>query len=293
MSQSPIVLIAAADAEVLRALIGQFPRGQGWMPMAARAQTQVERVLSKRTPHVAIVHQNLEDTTGLSFCEWLGRRSPSTIRIMLTHDIPGEPDIMDPYDAALRHPAPPGLLLELVVRQLREQQAQRATERFLVEVQQRVEALDGQDYYAILGLTPEQGSEENLRRMYDGFNLRYHPDRHMHLRGTPGHTALTVLIKHIGEAYRVLTHEDKRRKYDRGLAQGVLRFDDQGREKKGPKALGDLSEVPAARRFLRLAQTALAEGQFGAAVQNLKFALSMDGDNPEIKEKLDEIKELV
>ena len=64
------VLLAASDPVILRELIGQFPRGD-WKPMAARSRAQVEAVIESRPLQVVVVHQSLDDISGLDFCRWI------------------------------------------------------------------------------------------------------------------------------------------------------------------------------------------------------------------------------
>ena len=293
MTQKPTVLLAAADPDVLRALIGEFPRSAGWLTMAARAANQVPTALAKRQPDVAVVHHALDDMSGLALCAWLGKHSASTLRILWTKDIATSPRIGDPYEATLRHPCPTGMVAELAVKELRERYASQATERFIAEVTTRHQAMDAQSYYELLGLPPEQTNQLSLRNTYDRFSMAFHPDRHMHLRNTPSYDLLVGYYKRIGEAYRILDDPEKRSRYDRDLANGQLRYDDTVREKSGPRSIEDLSENPKARRFLSLAQQSLANGRFSTAVQNLKFALSMDSGNVDIQDKIAEIEALL
>ena len=61
------------------------------------------------------------------------------------------------------------------------------------------------------------------------------------------------------------------------------------REKTGPKTLVDFSEKPQSKRFLKLAHQTLSTGNTRSALQNLKFALSMDSDNEDIAAKIAEL----
>ena len=70
----------------------------------------------------------------------------------------------------------------------------------------------------------------------------------------------------------------------------MLRYDETKREKEGPVSIEDLSENARAKRFLKLAQVAYTSGNLRSALQNLKFAQSMD-NNEDIQAKVDEITE--
>ena len=64
------------------------------------------------------------------------------------------------------------------------------------------------DYYQILGVTRDAGSEE-IRKAFRHLALRYHPDQNP---GNPKESE--EKFKEINEAYEVLSNEQKRRYYD-------------------------------------------------------------------------------
>ena len=70
------------------------------------------------------------------------------------------------------------------------------------------------DYYEVLGL--EKGaSPEDIKRAYRKLAGKYHPDRN------PGDQEAEEKFKEIGEAYEVLSDEEKRTRYDRFGFAGV------------------------------------------------------------------------
>src|SRR5438552_6707085 len=64
------------------------------------------------------------------------------------------------------------------------------------------------DYYAVLGV-PRAASEKELKTAYRKLARKHHPDVN------PGDKRSEALFKEIGEAYSVLSDQDKRKKYDR------------------------------------------------------------------------------
>jgi hypothetical protein len=68
-----------------------------------------------------------------------------------------------------------------------------------------------QDYYAVLGLT-RKASAEDIQRTYRTLALRHHPDRN----AAPDAAAR---MSAINEAYAVLGEPERRREYDRRMAQ--------------------------------------------------------------------------
>ena len=63
------------------------------------------------------------------------------------------------------------------------------------------------DYYKILGVT-KQTPEAELKKKYRELAKKYHPDKHK------GDANAEARFKDISEAYDVLSHPDKRQKYD-------------------------------------------------------------------------------
>ena len=214
--------------------------------------------------------------------------SPQTLSILLVDGIPPAATDSDPHELSLRHPSPPGILTDLVIQALHKRHAQSASAHFLAEVREMLKAAEAQDYYVLLGVG-QDANQIDLRRAYDRLSMRYHPDRHMHMRGTQGFRDLTDLYKRIGEANRILGDYNKKQLYEAQRQKGHLRFDETIREKAGPKSLEDLSDNPRCKRFLKLAQQAIASGRTSSALQNLKFAQSMDRDNQAISDKIAEL----
>ena len=65
-----------------------------------------------------------------------------------------------------------------------------------------------QDYYELLGISQSAGKEE-IKKAYRKLAMKYHPDRN------PGDEEAEAKFKEIGEAYEVLSDDQKRAAYDR------------------------------------------------------------------------------
>src|SRR5947207_5507339 len=63
------------------------------------------------------------------------------------------------------------------------------------------------DYYEVLGLGRD-ASEEEIKKAYRKFALKYHPDKN------PGDKSAEESFKEIGEAYEALSDPQKRAAYD-------------------------------------------------------------------------------
>ena len=67
--------------------------------------------------------------------------------------------------------------------------------------------MDRRDYYDILGVSRDAGSEE-IKKAYRQLAMKYHPDRN------PGDQEAEENFKQAAEAYEVLRDDEKRRIYD-------------------------------------------------------------------------------
>ena len=73
---------------------------------------------------------------------------------------------------------------------------------------------DKRDYYEVLGVQKGASAEE-IKRAYRKSAMKYHPDRN------PGDKEAEEKFKEIGEAYEVLSNDDKRARYDQFGFAGV------------------------------------------------------------------------
>jgi curved DNA-binding protein len=72
-------------------------------------------------------------------------------------------------------------------------------------------AVEYKDYYEVLGVPPDAGQDE-IRRAYRKLARQYHPDLNRE-------SGAEERFKEVGEAYEVLSDQDKRERYDRLGAQ--------------------------------------------------------------------------
>ena len=70
------------------------------------------------------------------------------------------------------------------------------------------------DYYEVLGVEKNASADE-IKRAYRKLAMKYHPDRN------PGDKEAEEKFKEVGEAYEVLSDEDKKARYDQFGFQGV------------------------------------------------------------------------
>ena len=74
--------------------------------------------------------------------------------------------------------------------------------------------VDKRDYYEVLGLQ-KGASPEDIKKAYRKAAMKYHPDRN------PGDKEAEEKFKEVGEAYEVLSDDDKRARYDQYGFAGV------------------------------------------------------------------------
>jgi curved DNA-binding protein CbpA len=74
------------------------------------------------------------------------------------------------------------------------------------------------NYYQLLEIAPTATADE-VKRSFRAQIARYHPDKVQHL-GKEFQAMAAVRAAELTEAYRILSHEDRRAEYDRTLAEG-------------------------------------------------------------------------
>jgi len=287
------VLIACGDVDTLRNIAADLP--DDLEPVATKTATDITDAVSERGIQLAIIHKHLADGSGIALARQL-RSLPDPPNILWLTDT--SPPNDGPFDRALRYPVP-GPVLRNAIEDLRpsdESDTDLDTwKAFYKEVKRRVSHLDDQSYYEMLGLAPD-APHDDIVEAFDRLSLRYHPDRYARHRdkrwGRALHDLAKKLYTELTEAHRILTDRSLRRAYDRQLEHsGDLRLDKSSSPHRdpGPTALTDLSSNPRAQKFLKMAQTKLANDEFRDALQNLEFAASID-TSPELDSKIDEIR---
>ena len=68
--------------------------------------------------------------------------------------------------------------------------------------------MSDRDYYEVLGVGKD-ASADDIKKAYRRMAMKYHPDRN------PGDKVAEEKFKEIGEAYAVLSDDQKRAAYDR------------------------------------------------------------------------------
>jgi curved DNA-binding protein CbpA len=145
--------------------------------------------------------------------------------------------------------------------------------------------LDRYSYYQLMRVPPNADTR-TIRASYYKIATQLHPDRYLSLVDADTRDRLESIYARINEAYRILTHADKRAAYDAGLAKGKLRAETGERPiRKNPE---DALSHAEAKKFFRLGMVCFVNRDWKGAVMNFNFARSFEPDAPIIAEKLAE-----
>ena len=287
------LLIACGDVETLKQVISQVPQTE-YKPIATKRGRGLLEKLQGRAIPLAIVHQDLEDGPGRDLVHALHTLSPAPAILYLTATAnPEHPGI--PFTRTLQYPIPAPVFRRALAQLLPEDsdaQDPQAWRTFYQELKARAGALPHQSYYDILGLRPD-APHHQLVAAFDSVSVRYHPDRYVQLRSSPWGEAIwqetNRVYKAMTEAYGVISDRKARASYDKALEQGELRLSSDAAlraKSSGPQLLEALGQSAASKKFLRLAQTDLVTQNWSSALQNLRFALSMEPGNEDIAQKI-------
>ncbi len=286
------LLMACGDVATLKKLLSQLPK-QRFKPIATKKGQSTAQKVANRHLAGAVIHAQLADGSGLELAGQLKAHRPNLPVLLLADDPPSD----GPFDRALRYPVPGPVFrnaLSIMGGDSSQGVDKERWRAFFNEVNQRLKAADEQSYYAILGVQ-DGAPHHRLVTAFDRLSMRYHPDRYTQHRdkdwGKKLHDRVNHLYKLLTHAYGVVSDRRLRKLYDEALSKGELRLDPEKATaaEQGPRSLDEFATTDKGRRFLSMAQAAIAKGDTGGAIQNLQFALSLEPDNDAIQRKLDEL----
>ena len=147
------------------------------------------------------------------------------------------------------------------------------------------------DYYRLLGIILTANADQ-IRSAFHRFAREHHPDNF--IGSSEESERHTELYQHGSEAYRVLCDPMKRKIYDEGLAQGVVRYsEDRAQEiRRTMRPPGGVAlRSSKARVFFTRAHKAIKSEDWPQAKLNLQMAIQNEPGNDELKTKLEEVLE--
>ena len=155
------------------------------------------------------------------------------------------------------------------------------------------DVLDDATYYELLGVL-QIADARAIRDAFHEFAQAFHPDAQLDLE--PASRQLVTRIFQRGvEAYRVLSSDTERARYDLALAKGLLRLEGESeRRVTGARSLDELCRTAAARLHAKRAEDFITQGLLGRAADELLRALrAEDAPNPDLAERLAALNALV
>lgn len=157
------------------------------------------------------------------------------------------------------------------------------------------DALDQLDYYTLLEVADE-ASVDQIKRAFRKFARRFHPDR---VDDEALRERATRIFRRGSEAYQVLTDPDQRAQYDRLLAQGRLRYTEDGRgdDRPAPATTNQAPAVPPtspvrsaeALAHFRRAVDAAKQQDWRTALAALKEANRIEPGNAFLETRLRQV----
>ena len=142
------------------------------------------------------------------------------------------------------------------------------------------EMLDTVDYYQLLGIERD-ADITTIRKSFYLVAGKYHPDRNRDAQPA-AQRAMYNIFKRLNEAYRILCDEGRRKKYDKGLNKGKVRFDSSKRAAMENRKPEDTIKSIDARKFYLQAKEALKDGNLVNAELYLKVAIGREPRSPAI-----------
>jgi DnaJ-class molecular chaperone len=146
--------------------------------------------------------------------------------------------------------------------------------------------LDRMDYYRLLRVERSANASE-IRAAYHRIRRDLHPDAYL-AEEPEVQLALDRIARRLNEAYVVLRDAMRRPRYDRDLADGVLRYsvDADSRAAQSNETQGRTTN---GKRFYALMVEHERKGDYAHALANLKMALTFEPQNETFKQKLEEL----
>ncbi len=143
-------------------------------------------------------------------------------------------------------------------------------------------------YYQLLNV-PANADVTVIRASYYKIATQLHPDRFHNVPDAKLRDRLESIYARITEAYRALQNQEKRNRYDQGLATGQMRLSPKVEPRnEGPKNPEDALKNLDAKKFFRLGMLCLGKKDFRGAALNFTFARNSEPTAAVIAEKLAE-----
>jgi CheY-like chemotaxis protein len=152
--------------------------------------------------------------------------------------------------------------------------------------------LERVDYYQLLGLDPS-ASLQQITDAYFEHSLEFHPDRFFLLRSGDLKEKIYEVYRRVGQAYRILSDERARKRYDAERAEGAIPPAPpeiiRPNEPKRANGLAVGTQTIEAQRYVSLASEAMSEGDLNGARLHLHLALAYERSNSELRDAIADV----
>ncbi len=155
-----------------------------------------------------------------------------------------------------------------------------------------LQSLETKSYYDILRVSRDV-LPPSIKSAFHDFSLLYHPDRYVDSLPDVGAVASEIYKRGV-EAYRCLSRQATRARYDNSLARGALRLNASRLSTvppppapgQPPRTLEAVARTPRGKRFALRADRLLAVGNLEGARVDLVGACQNEPENEELAERL-------
>jgi curved DNA-binding protein CbpA len=173
-------------------------------------------------------------------------------------------------------------------------------------IRQWLAALDSISYYELFRIE-KTATHDAVRDAFHSFAESFHPDSH-HWRHPTEQAAIGYIFRRGTEAYRVLSDQQLRFRYDEALASGILRPENLIVDADGPRSqsmappnaagglgnrLSDKVRNPGARPFVLRVEELAKKGDPQQAKLQLVMAMHMDRGNSALEAYAKELDEAI
>ncbi|RME25311.1 MAG: molecular chaperone DnaJ [Deltaproteobacteria bacterium] len=162
--------------------------------------------------------------------------------------------------------------------------------QFVQRIAQWLKALDHLDYYQVLQVDPK-ASQGEIRKAYHRQSRLFHPDRYFHMEDEKLKRAIYKISKRVTEAYVTLRDPQKRRFYDKQLAESgrkLLRYTEQSEQRTKEEKKQQFAKTAKGRQLYQQGMRQLKQKDYVGAERTFKMALAYEPDNELFKQLAEE-----
>lgn len=279
------VIVIHHDADVVAAFARDLATS-GFEPLCATDMRRVREWVSTGDIVAVLLDELLQrpsaDELAVALRKAVGPQVPFLLLTTEVRELPAG----SAFVAAMRPPLPRPVLADRLRRAIVAAASAGWTvdPMLLAEVEIGAGRIGRQNHYEVLGVG-QKAPTDRIRDAYDRLALVFHPDRVRGIDDADLRDKVSTIYARIAEAWRVLRDGNERARYDRELQTGTRTTTRSG----AVIGLEDFSTNPNTRKYLRLAQLAIAERNTTMALVHLRFAQGLEPENPFIAARIQEL----